>query len=198
MVGGLTLMYTDPTGEQVTGYISQITDDFGILHRPRQIGGFSFMDENTWGWSDDCFDDGMGIGFFEFWGFMGYLNDGGGDDDNKGKPTIDNTDSKKVYYRSEEGKYGHVEPFEKHYKPIDGVAASKQRDYVCKVPAWGRVRILPDRNVDILNPNAVSISSFLGAVKSEIKGQPYEWVRQPLGKLDAGWIPLFENALIIK
>jgi len=119
-----------------------------------------------------------------------------------GKPTIQNEDQYRVYYRPEDGKYGirnYTEPGGYHYGPIDGVATSKHNNLVFKVPDGGRVKILFGGDVEFLNPTFARASAGLANINSLLTaGKVYEYGWMPLSKLDRGWEQLFIWALTIK
>ena len=117
-------------------------------------------------------------------------------------PTIHNKDTNKVYFKSEDTKYGPdgvVEPGGKHYKRIDGVATAKHRDSVYKVPDYGRVEVLPGGKVEPLNRITTGISGNAKRIWDKtFKGEDYKrgWTGvDDFPKKDTtGWGNLFKQA----
>jgi hypothetical protein len=117
------------------------------------------------------------------------------------KAFISNTDTKRVYYKPSEGAYGiadYVDPGGFHYDPIDGVATSKSKYHVFKVPNHGKVKVLPSGDVVITNPKITQASANLAGIRAMARGDKYLYGWLKLSELDNGWKTLFEMAGKIK
>ena len=127
-----------------SGFVSSIAGS-AMHHTPvwAQIGASALMGGATSKISGGNFWEGFVTG-----AIVAGLNHAA---DAGGKPTIVNKDSKNVYYKPEDGEYGEwnvVLPGGRHYEPIDGVATSKYKDMVFKVPDGGRVSVLEGGDVE--------------------------------------------------
>ena len=113
--------------------------------------------------------------------------------------TAANTDKYDIYVKHENDKQllhefaNKVEPGHYIKDPIDGVATSKYKDLVYKIPDGGRVKVLLGGDV------ALSMGFYdqakLTAYQTLNPNYEYGWL--PLNKLDAGWNQLFEDAFSI-
>lgn len=84
--------------------------------------------------------------------------------------------------------------------PVDGVATSKTRDFVFKVPEWGRIKVLPGGDVEFLNPTIVNFSAHLANIRSNFVyrvNYTYGWMSQNQLS-DSSWSMLFLLARLIK
>ena len=114
-----------------------------------------------------------------------------------------NNDKYKVYYKPEDGSYGtknYVLPNKYIKVPVDGVATSKTRDFVFKVPEWGRIKVLPGGDVEFLNPTMVNFSAHLANIRSNFVygvNYTYGWMSQNQLS-DSSWDMLFLLARLIK